>query len=132
MLFQAKALAAKLPSLSLEQGTLLRVSPQDLQSCVSATFLADLVDARRRTTGHTVSASTLSSLSGAVGKDAANPTAMLLAAANMLRHMQLHRYADVITKAVHTVIKAGKVRTRDLGGYASSSEFTHAIIQNIK
>merc|ERR1719369_30837 len=69
---------------------------------------------------------------GAVGKDHANPTAMLLAAANMLRHMQLHRYADVITKAVHTVIKNGKVRTRDLGGYASSSEFTHAIIQNIK
>merc|ERR1719334_2806508 len=69
---------------------------------------------------------------GAIGKDAANPAAMLLAAANMLRHMQLHRYADVITKAVHNVIKAGKVRTRDLGGYASSSEFTHAIINNIR
>jgi len=69
---------------------------------------------------------------GAVGKDHANPTAMLLAASNMLRHMQLHRYADVITKAVHTVIKNGKVRTKDVGGYASSTEFTHAIINSIK
>jgi len=69
---------------------------------------------------------------GAVGKDAANPTAMLLATANLLRHMCLHRYADIITKAVHNVIKSGRVRTRDLGGYASSSEFTHAIIQSME
>ena len=57
---------------------------------------------------------------------------MLLAAANLLSHMQLHRYANVITKAVHTVIKNGKVRTNDMGGYASSSEFTHAIINSIR
>lgn len=69
---------------------------------------------------------------GAVGRDAANPTAMLLAAANLLSHMQLHRYSNVITKAVHTVIKNGKVRTNDMGGYASSSEFTHAIINSIR
>lgn len=68
---------------------------------------------------------------GAIGKDAANPTAMLLACSNMLRHMDLNHYADQIQRAVVNVVRGGKVRTRDLGGYASSSEFTYAVIKNL-
>ena len=67
----------------------------------------------------------------AAGKNIANPTAMLLCAVRMLRHVNLHYYADLIYKAIENVLGSGKVRTRDLGGYASSSDFTRAIIANI-
>ncbi|XP_002735534.1 isocitrate dehydrogenase [NAD] subunit beta, mitochondrial-like [Saccoglossus kowalevskii] len=70
--------------------------------------------------------------SQAVGRNVANPTAMLLCASNMLRHINLEFYANVIQTAVERVIKTGKVRTRDMGGYATASEFTRAIINNIR
>lgn len=34
--------------------------------------------------------------------------------------------------AVERVVAEGKVRTRDLGGYSSTSEFVAAIIENFK
>ena len=49
------------------------------------------------------------SFAEAQGKNIANPTAILLCAANMLKHMHLERYGDKIENAVHKVIKAGKV-----------------------
>ncbi|KAH7982079.1 hypothetical protein HPB52_002874 [Rhipicephalus sanguineus] len=67
----------------------------------------------------------------ATGKNIANPTAMFLCAAQMLRHVNLHYYATLVKDAVEKVIKSGKVRTRDLGGYASTTEFTSAVIQNL-
>jgi isocitrate dehydrogenase (NAD+) len=68
----------------------------------------------------------------AVGKNIANPTAILLAACNMLRHMNLDYHSTIIRDAVYRVIKAGKVRTKDLGGHAKCTDFTKAVIQNIK
>ncbi|KAF6770876.1 hypothetical protein AHF37_10928 [Paragonimus kellicotti] len=41
------------------------------------------------------------------GMDKANPTALLLSAVMMLRHMDLHKFADLIEKAVFTVIREG-------------------------
>ncbi|XP_012697056.1 isocitrate dehydrogenase [NAD] subunit beta, mitochondrial isoform X2 [Clupea harengus] len=67
----------------------------------------------------------------AVGRNIANPTAMLLSAANMLRHLNLEYHANMVSEAVKRVIKQGKVRTSDLGGYASSDEFTRAVISNL-
>ncbi|XP_076317140.1 isocitrate dehydrogenase [NAD] subunit beta, mitochondrial [Tachypleus tridentatus] len=67
----------------------------------------------------------------AVGKNIANPTAMLLCCVNMLRHLNLHYYASVIADATEKVIKSGKVRTRDLGGYSSTTDFTKAVISNL-
>ena len=64
----------------------------------------------------------------AVGKNIANPTAMLLCAVKMLRHVNLHGYANQIQSALESVIETGKVRTRDLGGYASNTDFTTAVI----
>lgn len=49
------------------------------------------------------------SFAEAQGKNIANPTAILLCSANMLRHMNLERYASKIESAVYKVIKAGKV-----------------------
>uniref|UniRef100_A0A1A9URI6 isocitrate dehydrogenase (NAD(+)) n=1 Tax=Glossina austeni TaxID=7395 RepID=A0A1A9URI6_GLOAU len=66
------------------------------------------------------------------GKDIANPTALLLSAVMMLEHMNLNEFADKITKAVHVVLKEGKVRTRDLGGKSNCSEFTKAICSKLK
>lgn len=67
----------------------------------------------------------------AVGKNIANPTAMLLCSVKLLRHVNLHDYADIIQNALTKVIKEGKVRTRDIGGYASTTDFTLAIISNL-
>ena len=44
-----------------------------------------------------------------MGKNVANPTAMLLCAANMLSHAGLDNYSEMITSAVDRVIKSGKV-----------------------
>ncbi|KAJ8395584.1 hypothetical protein AAFF_G00030650 [Aldrovandia affinis] len=67
----------------------------------------------------------------AVGRNIANPTAMLLSSANMLRHLNLEYHSNMVSEAVKKVIKQGKVRTGDLGGYATSNEFTRAVISNL-
>jgi isocitrate dehydrogenase (NAD+) len=61
------------------------------------------------------------------GKNLANPTALVLAAVLMLEHMDEQRAADRIVQALEGVLAAGQVRTRDLGGTASTSEFADAI-----
>ena len=45
------------------------------------------------------------SFTGGIGKNIANPTAMILAAANMLNHMSLNRHGDRIRNAVLKTIK---------------------------
>ncbi|GLH10004.1 Probable isocitrate dehydrogenase [NAD] subunit alpha, mitochondrial [Gryllus bimaculatus] len=70
--------------------------------------------------------------SEAVGKNVANPTAMLLCGAKMLSHVNLQYYSDMIRNAISRVLKAGKVKTKDLGGQATTNEFTYAIINNLQ
>jgi isocitrate dehydrogenase (NAD+) len=67
----------------------------------------------------------------AVGKNIANPTAMLMCASKMLRHVNLQHYSESIRNAIREVLAAGKVRTRDLGGSSSTHEFTEAVIKAI-
>lgn len=61
------------------------------------------------------------------GKQLANPTALLLSAFLMLRHIDEGAAADRIMRALADVLTAGRVRTRDLGGTASTMEFADAI-----
>lgn len=61
------------------------------------------------------------------GKNVANPTALLLSALLMLRHMGELETADRIYNAV-TKAFADKVFTPDLGGTATTQSFTQAII----
>jgi len=68
----------------------------------------------------------------AVGKNVANPTAMLLSSCNMLNHVGLEYYGGMIQNAVHRVLKTGKIRTKDIGGHSSSHEFTMAVINSLK
>ncbi|XP_060608659.1 isocitrate dehydrogenase [NAD] subunit beta, mitochondrial-like [Ruditapes philippinarum] len=71
------------------------------------------------------------SFATAVGKNIANPTAVLFAGCNMLRHLCLDYHAKLIEDAVQKVVKAGKVRTHDMGGYATTAEFTNAVVNSL-
>jgi isocitrate dehydrogenase (NAD+) len=62
------------------------------------------------------------------GKGLANPTALLLSAMLMLRHLGEWSAADRIETALHKVYKDGKRVTRDVGGTAGTQEFTDAVI----
>jgi isocitrate dehydrogenase (NAD+) len=66
------------------------------------------------------------------GKDLANPTAVLLSGCMMLRHIGMNKHADNIQQAVLGVIAEGKYRTGDLGGRATTSDFTKAIIDKLE
>src|SRR5215217_7889519 len=61
------------------------------------------------------------------GKNVANPTALLLSGLLMLDHIGERERAGRIRDALSGVLAAGVVRTRDLGGTASTTEFTDAI-----
>ena len=61
------------------------------------------------------------------GQNVANPTAVLLSALLMLEHIGEAAAASRIRAAVDRVLTGGRVRTRDLGGAASTTEFTDAI-----
>jgi isocitrate dehydrogenase (NAD+) len=63
------------------------------------------------------------------GKQLANPTALLLSAVLMLRHIDEAATADRIMAALGTVLTGKAVRTRDLGGTASTLEFADAVIK---
>ncbi|HTU99289.1 MAG TPA: isocitrate dehydrogenase (NAD(+)) [Luteitalea sp.] len=65
------------------------------------------------------------------GQNAANPTALLLSGLMMLRHMGERTAADVIFGAVSRVLAAGTTLTRDLGGSATTTMFTDAVIKEI-
>jgi isocitrate dehydrogenase (NAD+) len=62
------------------------------------------------------------------GKGIANPTALLMSAILMLRHVGEMAAAARIENALHRVYREGKVLTRDVGGTASTAEFTAAVI----
>jgi isocitrate dehydrogenase (NAD+) len=62
------------------------------------------------------------------GKGVANPGALLLAACMMLEHIDDSARAARIRHAFESTIKGGKTLTRDLGGKASTEEFTDAVI----
>ena len=62
------------------------------------------------------------------GKNLANPTALLLSAVMMLRHIGESAAGDRIESALNKVLERREKVTRDLGGAASTSEFTDAII----
>jgi len=63
------------------------------------------------------------------GRNVANPTALLLSAVLMLHHLGEARAADRVRDALHGVLSARAIRTRDLGGTASTTEFADAIVR---
>ena len=65
------------------------------------------------------------------GKGIANPTALLQSAILMLRHINERAAADKVESAMLRVFTEGRVRTRDVGGSATTDEFADAIIGKI-
>ncbi|KAI3974657.1 hypothetical protein MKX01_029647 [Papaver californicum] len=65
------------------------------------------------------------------GMNMANPTALLLSAVMMLKHLKLTGKADQIHAAIIKTIADGKYRTADLGGSSSTTDFTKAICDNL-
>ena len=61
------------------------------------------------------------------GKGLANPTALLQSAIQMLRHLGLVGHAARVEKALIKTLESG-VKTRDLGGQATTEQFTDAIV----
>jgi isocitrate dehydrogenase (NAD+) len=65
------------------------------------------------------------------GKQLANPTALLLSAILMLRHIDEGAAAERIMQALGRVLIEGRVRTRDLGGSASTNDFAEALARSL-
>jgi isocitrate dehydrogenase (NAD+) len=65
------------------------------------------------------------------GKGIANPAAQILAAAMMLDHLgELDRAQRIRNAVTDTMIRDG-IRTRDLGGTASTEEFGRAVARRV-
>lgn len=62
------------------------------------------------------------------GKGVANPTALMLSAVMMLRHLGEIEASERLQAAIEAVYAEGKSLTRDVGGVAGTKEFTDAVI----
>jgi isocitrate dehydrogenase (NAD+) len=65
------------------------------------------------------------------GLNKANPTALILSGALMLRHIGRPDAAERVENALREVIAEGRTTTYDLGGTAGTSEFADAIIERL-
>jgi isocitrate dehydrogenase (NAD+) len=66
------------------------------------------------------------------GKNMANPTAIILSAVMMLHHIGEDAAADRIEAGVRQVLAKGEQTTPDLGGPATTTEMTEAIIASLE
>jgi tartrate dehydrogenase/decarboxylase/D-malate dehydrogenase len=65
------------------------------------------------------------------GKGLANPVATIWAAAMLLDHLGHAEAARAVERAIETVLSEPRLRTRDLGGSATTREATDAIVQAV-
>jgi len=61
------------------------------------------------------------------GKGIANPVAVLLAAGLMLEHVGRLDLAQRLRNAIDGAINADQIRTRDMGGTATTRQFAEAV-----
>ena len=64
--------------------------------------------------------------------DRANPTAMILSGALMLRHLGYVAEAERLEAAVREIIAEGTATTYDLGGTTGTAAFADAIIERLR
>jgi isocitrate dehydrogenase (NAD+) len=65
-------------------------------------------------------------------KDLANPCAMILSSAMMLKHLGEITAAHEIERALFAVLEKKALRTRDLGGQSGTRQFTKEVISALK
>jgi isocitrate dehydrogenase (NAD+) len=66
-----------------------------------------------------------------VGKNVANPSALLLAAVMLLQHIDMRAQAERVRTALEETIRAGDSLTPDLGGSGTTTSFTAAILKRL-
>jgi isocitrate dehydrogenase (NAD+) len=66
------------------------------------------------------------------GQNIANPTAILLSSILMLEYIDAADAAARISRAIDSVLLEGQIRTQDLGGSATTTEFADAIIERMR
>jgi isocitrate dehydrogenase (NAD+) len=66
------------------------------------------------------------------GQNRANPTALILSGALMLRHLGETEAADAVEAAVREVIAEGRTVTHDLGGSSGTREFGEAVAARVR
>src|ERR1700679_490383 len=66
------------------------------------------------------------------GKNIANPTALLMSSIMMLRYLDEMQAAKRVEDALHKVYRERKSLTRDVGGTASTTEFTENLIRTLE
>jgi isocitrate dehydrogenase (NAD+) len=66
------------------------------------------------------------------GKDLANPLAIIRSGIMMLYHLHKDEVAERVRRALREVVVNQKIRTRDLGGEATTSQFTDAIVRALE
>ena len=62
------------------------------------------------------------------GKGLANPLAAIFSGVMLLRHVGQAKAGDRLERAAHRLLARGRVRTRDLGGKATTEEMTERLI----
>lgn len=65
------------------------------------------------------------------GKGIANPTALMLSAVMMLEHLGEEQAARRLRTAIEETYRQGESLTRDVGGSATTEQFTRAVIRNL-
>ena len=66
------------------------------------------------------------------GKNVANPTALLLSAVMMLRHIDEDAAADRVMRALDAVLASGRTKTADLGGTATTAGFAAELCEAVE
>jgi isocitrate dehydrogenase (NAD+) len=65
------------------------------------------------------------------GQDIANPTALILSAEMMLRHLGEPEAAEAVSQGLYKTFEEGRHLTRDLGGSASTNEFASRVADRV-
>ncbi|CAD8092539.1 unnamed protein product [Paramecium sonneborni] len=63
------------------------------------------------------------------GQNIVNPSALLVSSSLLLRHLGLPNFADQICSAVQETIQNKNFKTKDIGGKASTEQFTKEVIK---
>ncbi|MGC8795345.1 MAG: isocitrate/isopropylmalate family dehydrogenase, partial [Bryobacteraceae bacterium] len=66
------------------------------------------------------------------GRGVANPTALMLSAVLMLEHLGEHEAARRLRYGIERTYAAGEHLTPDVGGWATTAQFTDAVIRNLE
>ena len=62
----------------------------------------------------------------------ANPTALMLSGVMMLRHLMMDYEANKLEGAIFKALSDSKVKTKDLGGEGSTTDFTNAVLKHLE